>query len=157
MPTILIVQRDLAYAHALAARLEKAGYRTLLCTNALWAGTRPLQCSPETCPLTRMADVMIYAPDVARWDAAGERRLVAAESARAHPHVPLILASPEPIEPRALAELKALVPEAQLAAEFGPDPFTGFSLEDQVHWLLKTNPGAETCCLEGMATAGRPA
>jgi hypothetical protein len=63
------------------------------------------------CPLTEGADLMIYEPLVAAYDDAGLPHLLAAESAVAHPDVPMLLAWP-PATPPDAGTLRAIHAEA---------------------------------------------
>lgn len=63
------------------------------------------------CPLTEGADLMIYEPLLAAYDDAGLPHMLAAESAVAHPDVPMLLAWP-PTTPPDAGTLRAIHAEA---------------------------------------------
>jgi hypothetical protein len=132
MRTILIAQRDMAFAERLATELRKGGYRAMVCPGALPPAVPCKRCDKGYCPLTEGADLMIYDPGLISLDADGERRTRAVESALAHPDVPILLAWSQVSVPDlgTLRAIRAQVPWVHLAAR------EAAALLQQVHDLL---------------------
>jgi hypothetical protein len=95
MRTILIAQRDTAFAEQLATELRAAGYHVIDCPGPWPPAERCIRCDKGYCPLSEAADLMIYDPTLTALDAAGTRYNLAVDSARAEPDVPMLLDWPE--------------------------------------------------------------
>jgi hypothetical protein len=91
MRTILIAQRDVIFAERLATELRKGGYRIIVCPGPP-PPQRCIRCDKGYCPLTEGADLMIYDPRLTTVDSDGRVHRLAADSATAHPDVPVLLA-----------------------------------------------------------------
>lgn len=91
MRTVLIAHRDEAFAKQLAAELRRGGYRVLVCSGPV-PPQRCIRCDKGYCPLTEGADVMIYDARLTSVDSEGHEHSLAADSAVAHPDVPMLLA-----------------------------------------------------------------
>ena len=116
MLSVLIAQRDAEFANSLAALLEVAGYRPIICAGPWPPALRCIRCDIGYCPLTKAADVMIYDPDLVGYDAAGQAHLLAVQSAQAHPDVPMLLAWPADEAPESLTMVMACAGTTQIAA-----------------------------------------
>ena len=134
MRTILIAQRDAAYATALAAELRGWGYRVIDCPGPLPPALRCIRCDKGYCPLTEGADLMIYDPQLVALDEAGQPHNFAVDSALAHPDVPMLLAWPTQTPPKAgtLRAIHAAAPWVQVASGT-PD-----ILKEQIQDLLNS-------------------
>jgi hypothetical protein len=64
MRTILIAQRDVAFAEQLAIELREAGYRAIVCTEPLPSAERCARRAKSHCPPTEDADLMIDDPQL---------------------------------------------------------------------------------------------
>ncbi len=130
--TILIAHRDAAFADDLAAKLRASGYFLLIECPGPWPPQRCVRCDQGYCPLTEGADLMIYDPRLTSRDAQGNLHYLAAESALAHPDVPMLLAwSPNaPPDAGVLRAIRSAAPHVRIAAH---DPA---SLLQQIRQLL---------------------
>jgi hypothetical protein len=131
MRTILIAQRDVAFAEQLAIELGEAGYRAIVCTKPL----PPARCTRRDksyCPPTEDADLRIYDPQLTTVDAGGMRHSLAVDSALAHPKVPMLLAWSQGGVPD-VGTLRAIVAQAPWVHVAAHEP--GARLR-QVHHLL---------------------
>ena len=139
MHTILIAHRDAAFADDLTARLRAGGYYCLIECPGPWPPQRCVRCDHGHCPLTEAADLMIYDPRLMAPDAQGISHYLAADSALAHPQVPMLLAwSPSaPPEPGTLRAIRAQAPNVRHAFD---DPA---ALLKQIADLLAVADAAE--------------
>lgn len=94
MRTILVAHRDVAFAAQLVAELRHAGYHVIDCPGPWPPAERCIRCDKGYCPLTEAADLMIYDPRMTALDAEGHRHSLAADSAKAQPEIPMLLAWP---------------------------------------------------------------
>ena len=99
MRTILIAQRDAAYATALTAELRSWGHRVIDCPGPLPPALRCSRCDKGYCPLSEGADLMIYDPQLVALDEVGQTHNLAIDSALAHPDVPMLLTWPSQTPP----------------------------------------------------------
>jgi hypothetical protein len=90
MHTILIAQRNIAFSNQLASELRQSGYHVIDCPGPWPPVERCIRCDVGYCPLTEGADLMIYDPFLTGLDEAGQRYNLAADSARAHPDIPML-------------------------------------------------------------------
>jgi hypothetical protein len=118
MQTILIAHRDVAFAEQLASQLRDGGYRVIACLGPWPPVERCIRCDKGYCPLTEGADLMIYDPLLTALNARGEPYNLAAESALAHPDVPMLLAwSPASVpDVGTLRAIRAQAPHVRVAA-----------------------------------------
>ena len=118
MKTILIAHRDAAFAEHLTADLRTGGFHVIDCSGPQPPKERCIRCDKGYCPLTEAADVMIYDPSLTGLNAQGERDNLAAESAKAHPDVPMLLAWVPPSVPDVgtLRSIRAHAPNVHVAA-----------------------------------------
>jgi hypothetical protein len=131
MRTVLIAQRDEAFAEGLAAQLRSTGFRVITCPGP-WPAQRCIRCDVGYCPLTETADAMIYDPELTGVDRDGRAYNLAVDSANAHPDVPLLLAWPTNRGPSVgtLRNIRADVPRVRLAAR-SPE-----GLDRQLHEII---------------------
>jgi hypothetical protein len=136
MKTILIAHRDSAFAQQLAADLRVGGYHVIDCSGPQPPKERCIRCDKGYCPLTEAADVMIYDPLITGLDPQGERSNLAAESAMAHPDVPMLLAWVPPSVPDVgtLRAIRAQAPNVHVAAHDSP------ALLRQIDAMLAPSP-----------------
>jgi hypothetical protein len=136
MKTILIAHRDAAFAERLTADLRSGGFHVIDCSGPQPPKERCIRCDKGYCPLTEAADVMIYDPSLTGLNAHGERDNLAAESAKAHPDVPMLLAWVPPSVPDVgtLREIRAQAPNVHVAAH------DSAALLRQIHTLLAPTP-----------------
>ncbi|MDQ6675197.1 MAG: hypothetical protein M3069_31425 [Chloroflexota bacterium] len=118
MRTILIAQRDVAFAEQLAIELRAAGYCALACAGPLPPAERCIRCDKGYCPQTEGADLMIYDPQLTAVEAGGQRHSLGVNSSLAHPEVPMLLARSKAGVPvaGALRAIVAQVPCVHVAA-----------------------------------------
>ena len=118
MRTILIAQRDIPFSNELAAEFRAAGYHVIDCPGPWPPAERCIRCDVGYCPLTEGADLMVYDPMLSALDDHGRRYNLAADSARAHPDVPMLLAWPadEPPDEGTLRAISAAAPDVHVAA-----------------------------------------
>ena len=118
MDSILIAHRDVGYAEELAAQLRASGYFTIVTCPGPWPPQRCIRCDKGFCPLTEGADLMIYDPQLTAPDAEGRVHSLAADSALAHPDVPMLLAwSPKSVpDAGTLCAIRAQAPHVRVAA-----------------------------------------
>jgi hypothetical protein len=118
MHSILIAHRDVAFAEALASHLRASGYYTVVTCPGPWPPQRCIRCEKGYCPLTEGADLMIYDPQLTAPDAAGRVHSLAADSALAHPEVPMLLAwSPQSMpDAGTVRAIRAAAPQVHVAA-----------------------------------------
>lgn len=122
MRTILIAHRDVDFAERLAVELREGGYRVIICPGPP-PPQRCIRCDKGYCPLTEGADLMIYDPRLTSVDAQGRVHSLAADSAMAHPDVPVLLAWSAENAPDAgtLRAIRAEAPNVRVAAEAPAD------------------------------------
>lgn len=122
MRTILIAHRDVTFAEQLAAELRHAGYRVIECPGPWPPKERCIRCDKGYCPLTEGADLMIYDPELTALDQQGKRYSLAADSAKAHPEVPMLLAWAPNEAPDAgtLRAIRVEAPRVHVAANTAP-------------------------------------
>jgi len=137
MRTILIAERDEAFAEELAAQLRAGGYRVILCPGPYPPAERCIRCDKGYCPLTEGAELMIYDPSLTALDAQGQRYSLTIDSARAHPDVPLLLAWPPDTapDPGTLRAIHVEAPNTHIAAR------KPAALLRQIHSQLATAAG----------------
>ena len=118
MRTVLIAQRDGAFAERLAAELRHASHGATICPGPLRRTARCTQCSPGYCPLTEDAGVVIWDPGLRAFAADGESHILAVESALAHPQVKILLTWSQASVPDVgtLRSIRAQVPWVHVAA-----------------------------------------
>src|ERR1051326_4758579 len=116
MRTILIAHREVDFAEQLAAELRQGGYRVIVCPGPQ-PPQRCVRCEKGYCPLTEGADVMIYDPRLTAPNADNREHNLAADSAMAHPDVPMLLAwrADGPPDAGALRAIRAEAPWVQVA------------------------------------------
>ena len=117
MRTILIAERDISFSNELADELRAAHYHVIDCPGPWPPAERCIRCDVGYCPLTEGADLMIYDPMLTALDDAGQRYNLAAESARVHPDIPMLLAWPpdEPPDVGTLREIRTDAPQVHVA------------------------------------------
>jgi hypothetical protein len=118
MDTILIAQRNTAFAEQLATELRCHGFRVVLCPGPWPPVERCIRCDKGYCPLTEAADLMIYDPQLTALDQEGRRYNLAIDSALAHPDVPMLLRwSPQHVpDIRTLRTIQTAAPNVRVAA-----------------------------------------
>src|SRR5438132_6342601 len=118
MHNILIAHRDVGFAEQLATQLRASGYFTIVTCPGPWPPQRCIRCDKGFCPLTEGADLMIYDPQLTAPDAQGHVHSLAADSALAHPDVPMLLAWSPKSAPDAgtLRAIRAQARHVRLAA-----------------------------------------
>jgi len=118
MRTILIAQRDTAFAEHLTTELRAAGYHVIDCPGPWPPAERCIRCDKGYCPLSEAADLMIYDPTMTALDSTGHRYNLAIDSARAEPDVPMLLDWPasEPVDAGLLRSIHDAAPTAHVAA-----------------------------------------
>src|SRR5262249_53291064 len=101
----------------LAVELRKGGYRVIICPGPQ-PPQRCIRCDKGYCPLTEGADLMLYEPRLTASDAQGRLHSLAADSAVAHPDVPVLLAWSAESAPDAgtLRAIRAEAPNVRIAA-----------------------------------------
>jgi hypothetical protein len=98
MHTILIAHHDVHFAEGLASELHSSGFYTIVTCPGPFPPQRCIQCDTGYCPLSDGAHVMIYDPTLTSLDAQGNLHYLAADSALAHPEIPMLLAwSPDSV------------------------------------------------------------
>jgi hypothetical protein len=132
MHSILIAHRDSRFAEQLASELRADGYYTSVTCPGPWPPQRCIRCDKGYCPLTEAADLMLYDPELTEIDDDGRLHILAVESARAHPDVPMLLVwSPNAIpDATTLRAIQTEAPRAQVGAQ------TAGGLRRQIHDLL---------------------
>src|SRR5438874_10915917 len=121
MRSILIAHRDVGFAEQLATQLRASGYFTIVTCPGPWPPQRCIRCDKGYCPLTDGAELMIYDPQLTASDAEGRVHSLAADSALAHPDVPMLLAwSPKSV-PDA-GTLRAIRAQASHVRQADHDP-----------------------------------
>jgi hypothetical protein len=140
MRTILIAQRDVAFAEQLAIELREAGYRAIVCTEPLPPAERCARRAKSHCPPTEDADLMIYDPQLSTVDAGGGRHSLAVDSALAHPEVPMVLAWSQGGVPD-VGTLRAIVAQVPWVHVAAHEPAARLR---QVHHLLAATAGPAT-------------
>jgi hypothetical protein len=133
MYTILIAHHHVRFAETLAAELRASGHCAVITCPGPWPPQRCIRCDTGYCPLTEAADLMIYDPTLTSLDADGNQHILAVDSARAHPDVPLLVAwSPDAVpDAGTLRDIRVQVPHVHVAAH---DPA---ALLRQVRALLR--------------------
>jgi hypothetical protein len=116
MRTIVIAEPNRDFADSLARPLIVAGYRVATCPGPWPPELRCIRCDIGYCPLTEGADLMIYNPDLLGYGVDGAPHLLALDTGRAHPDVPLLLAWAGTEEPASVSSILAEVPNALRAA-----------------------------------------
>ena len=118
MYNILIAHRDVAFAEELANELRASGYFTSVTCPGPWPPQRCIRCDKGYCPLTEGADLMIYDPQLTSPDSEGHVHSLAADSAVAHPDVPMLLAwSPKSVpDAGTLRAIRMRAPHVHVAA-----------------------------------------
>lgn len=119
MRTILIAEPNSTFADALARPLIAAGYRVATCPGPWPPELRCIRCDIGYCPLTEGADLLIYSPDLLGYGPDGAPHLLALDTAKAHPDIPLLLVWPGEREPSAVRIILAKAANARIAS---PDP-----------------------------------
>jgi hypothetical protein len=119
MRTILIAQRNIKFSNQSADELRHAGYHVIDCPGPWPPAERCIRCDVGYCPLTEGAELMIYDPLLTALDAQGQRYNLAADSARAHPDIPMLLAWPADEVPDAgtLRAIRVDAPNVHVAAD----------------------------------------
>jgi hypothetical protein len=112
MRTVVIADRDEAFAEALAADLRQAGFQVVGCPGPWPPRLRCVRCDVGYCPLTEGADIMVYQADLTGLDREGRAYNLALDSALAHPEIPLILLWHTPAEPEAVARILTAAPNS---------------------------------------------
>jgi hypothetical protein len=130
MRMILIAEPDSASADRLATPLIAAGFRVATCPGPWPPELRCIRCDVGYCPLTEAADLMIYNPDLLGYGADGAPHLLALDSGKAHPDVPLLLAWDGDEEPSSASIILTQLPSAERAAS------GSLALVDQVESLI---------------------
>jgi hypothetical protein len=92
MHTILIAHHDVHFAEELASVLRSSGYYTIVTCPGPFPPQRCIQCDTGYCPLSDGAHLLIYDPTLTSPDAQGNLHYLAADSALAHPDIPMLLA-----------------------------------------------------------------
>jgi hypothetical protein len=136
MRTILIAQRNISFSNQLVTELRQAGYHVIDCPGPWPPVERCIRCDVGYCPLTEGADLMIYDPFLTALDDQGKRYNLAADSARAHPDVPMLLAWPHDEVPDAgtLRAIRSDAPQVHVAAHIREARLA------QIHALLEKLP-----------------
>ena len=139
MKTILVAQRDEAFAEQLTAELRRGSYHVIDCAGPWPPELRCIRCDKGYCPLTESADLIIYDPDLTGLNELGQPYNLAVDSARAHPEVPMLLAwSPADVpDAGTLRAIKAQAPQVYAAAR---EPAARLR---QIHELLTTGSKLE--------------
>jgi hypothetical protein len=119
MRTILIAQRDAAFAAKLAVELRQAGYNVIVRPGPVPKRVRCIRCKEGYCPLTEAADLVIYDPHLRVTGRDDQSHLLVVDCAEAHPDVPILLAwSPASVpDVGTLRAIRAQVPWVRLAAQ----------------------------------------
>jgi hypothetical protein len=119
MHCILIAHRDVEFAEQLAKQLRASGYFTIVTCPGPWPPQRCIRCDKGYCPLTEGADLMIYDPQLTAPDVEGRIHSLAADSARAHPEIPMLLAwSPKSVpDVGMLRAIRSQAPNVHAAAQ----------------------------------------
>jgi hypothetical protein len=136
MKTILIAHRDADFAERLTTDLRASGFHVIDCSGPQPPKERCIRCDTGYCPLTEAADLMIYDPLLTGFNTDGARDNLAAESAMAHPDVPVLLAWVPPSMPDVgvLRAIRALAPNVHVAAH------DSAALLRQIHALFAPTP-----------------
>jgi len=118
MRTILIAQRNVAFSNQLVSELRESGYHVIDCAGPWPPAERCIRCDVGYCPLTEGADLMIYDPFLTGLNDAGQRYNLAADSARAHPDIPMLLGwSPDEVpDVGTLRALRSAAPQVHVMA-----------------------------------------
>ena len=148
MRTILIAEPNSEFADTLAGPLMAAGYRVATCPGPWPPELRCIRCDIGYCPLTEAADLMIYSPDLIGYATDGAPQVLAIETGKAHPNVPLLLAWPGEEEPPSVQAIRIDVPNVQVAAR-GAE-----ALVAQIQQLL--GPPGEPILLHQQALTAHP-
>lgn len=130
MRTIVIAEPNSAFADLLARPLITEGYRVATCPGPWPPELRCIRCDIGYCPLTEGADLLIYNPDLVGYADDGVPHLLALDTGKAHPDVPLLLAWAGDEEPASVSRILAELPNGLRAA---PDTD---ALLDQIRKLI---------------------
>jgi hypothetical protein len=120
MRTIVIAEPNSAFADSLAQPLIAAGYRVATCPGPWPPEMRCIRHDVGYCPLTEGADLLIYSPDLFGYGPDGLPQLLALDTAKAEPDVPLLLAWAGDDEPGSVQIILQAVANARVAAR-GPE------------------------------------
>ena len=96
-----------------------AGYRVATCPGPWPPECRCIRYDVGYRPLTEGADLLVYSPDLLGYGPDGPPHLLALDTGKAHPDIPLLLVWPGEEEPAGLQIILAEVPSAHVV---GRDP-----------------------------------